>query len=112
MPHGRYYMAATGGPLRESRCCMAAVAYGRCGRGWADESEEEDAQSRRKQKLVFFNTIKTGNNASGGAVAATGKREQQNAQGRMHRQRGYREAPTWPSLATCRHRGLLGPPTG
>ena len=111
MPHGRYYMAAAGGPLLESRCCWPLL-HPRCGRGGADESEEEDAQNRRKQKLVFFNTIKTGNKASGGAPAATGKREQQNAHGRMHRQRGYREAPTWPSLPTRRKRGLLGAPTG
>ena len=46
---GRYGRAAVGGPL----------LHGRCGRRWADDSEEEEAPIRRQQKLVLFNTNKT-----------------------------------------------------
>ena len=67
--------AAAGGPL----------LHGRCGRGWADDSEEEGAQNRRKQKLVFFNTNKIGNQATGGAAAAIGKRERPMREGRCYR---------------------------
>ena len=59
------YYDVTKCDLREGRCGRAPAGgpllHGRCGRGWADDSEEEDAQKRRKQKLVFFNTNKTGN---------------------------------------------------
>ena len=65
---GRCGRAATGGPLWEGRCFMAAAG----GDGLADNSEEEVVPLRRKQKLVFLNTNKTGNKAKGGAATATG----------------------------------------
>ena len=65
---GRYGRAAVGGPLLHGRCFMAAAG----GDGWADNSEEEVVPLRRKQKLVFLNTNKTGNKAKEGAATATG----------------------------------------
>ena len=65
---GRYGRAAVGGPMLHGRCFMAAAG----GDGWADNSEEEVVPLRRKQKLVFLNTNKTGNKAKGGAATATG----------------------------------------